>query len=435
VSNWVTPLLALSWGNGNLKWVLLIGLLLGGLIIFWVRSKKRAARRPVPTVTVAWLLIILPWLLSTSPRSFAHGGEDHSEAAKTPSSPAPSLTTGKFEEMSNNTSIRLPDGSVFVPKPIQHLLGLRTRLVKTTEVAQGIELNNGHIIPDPNYSGVVQAPLAGRIELTDSGLPTLGQTVNKGQILAYLVPIASDVDRSNQQVELANLDGQIDIVKKNINRLNKLGNNAAHRDLEDAQLELHSLQTRRQTLGASLSKRIPLMVPLAGVIATSKVLAGQVVDAREILFEIVNPDKFWVEALIYDSALAEQIGTAQALTANQQILSLRLLGLTYRLREHALPLQFRITSPSPLPFLTLEQPVKVFATLKQTFRGILLPNGAVLKGNDSQSLVWIHDHAEHFKPVKVQVQPVDGSQVAVVSGLTEGDRVITEGATLLGPIR
>jgi len=419
LGEWLSYVSAGSSEPTRFTWGLLVTVVIVGLLIMrWLVKTRWQHFSSVIIFLLAGIFFTVV--------SMAHEGEDHSEqASHSVATPLSGLT--------DSTAIRLPDGSVFMPKPIQRLLNIRTHLAKTTQVAQAVELHNGHIIADPSYSGVVQAPLAGRIELTTAGLPHLGQKVNKDQILAYLIPIASDVDRAGQQVEIANLAGQIEIVQKNISRLNQLGNNSARKELEDAQVELSSLQLRQTTLAASLTNKIPLTYPITGVVAVRHISVGQVVEAREILIEIINPDKLWVEALVYDPAWVEQIVTAQAITTNQQVLSLSLVGLTYQLREHALPLQFRITSP--LPFLAVEQPVKVFASLKQTLQGIALPNSAVLKGNNSQNLVWVHESAEHFRPVTVSVQAVDANQVVVVVGLQANERVVIEGATLLGQVR
>jgi hypothetical protein len=421
LGEWLSYVSAGSSEPTGFTWGLLVTVVIVGLLIMrWL--VKTGQQRPIFAITLLLVLVGIFFAVA----SMAHEGEDHSEQANHP-------VATPLSGLANSTAIRLPDGSVFMPKPIQRLLNIRTHLAKITQVAQAVELHNGHIIADPSYSGVVQAPLAGRIELTTAGLPHLGQKVNKDQILAYLIPIASDVDRAEQQVEIANLAGQIEIVQKNINRLNQLGNNSARKELEDAQVELSSLQLRQTTLAASLTNKIPLKYPITGVVAVRHISVGQVVEAREILIEIINPDKLWVEALVYDPAWVEQIVTAQAITTNQQVLSLSLVGLTYQLREHALPLQFRITSP--LPFLAVEQPVKVFASLKQTLPGIALPNSAVLKGNNSQNLVWVHESAEQFKPVTVSAQAVDANQVVVVAGLQANERVVIEGATLLGQVR
>ena len=41
-----------------------------------------------------------------------------------------------------------------------------------------------------------------------------------------------------------------------------------------------------------------LRAPIDGVIAASRVVAGQVVQAQDLLFQIVDPASLWVEASI-----------------------------------------------------------------------------------------------------------------------------------------
>ncbi len=419
-----------------LYWALAMTLFLL-LIVLLVRyiGKSKRSQPPLPQSTSATtlpVLLLTALLFSvTSTVSWAHEGETHQEEVAKPSASLPPAA-GATGSIFNDAPSRLADGTVWVPKPVQHLWGIRTQSAKTTQVAASVELN-GHIIPDPNYSGRVQAPLAGWIELVPPGLPNLGEKVEKGQTLVYLNLITSSVDRTNLQVEWANLSGQMDILNKSIERLKKLGNNAVRKELDEAETELKSLQSRRTVITGNLSTKLPLKAPITGVIATSQAFPGQVVEARDTLFEIVNPDKFWVEALVYDLALAEQLGKAQAVTASHQTLSLTFIGRPYQLREHALPIQFRIEPP--LPLLSAAQPVKVLVQTKPQVQGILLPQAAVLKGNQNDSIIWVHDQAEHFKPVQGRVQVIDGSQVVVLTGLKDGDRVVVQGATLLSQIR
>jgi hypothetical protein len=51
---------------------------------------------------------------------------------------------------------------------------------------------------------------------------------------------------------------------------------------------------------------------VSGVIGAASVVAGQVVEAKEILFEVIDPARLAVEALAYDAALAEGIAAASA---------------------------------------------------------------------------------------------------------------------------
>jgi hypothetical protein len=327
---------------------------------------------------------------------------------------------------------RLPDGSVFVPKPTQRLLGLRTAPAEAGEWPDAFALN-GHVIPDPNASALVQAPLRGRIELPEGGLPLLGARVERGQVLGYLVPILDAVDRTTLEADLAELGGRIVIRSRNLERLRQLGPNAARQDLEETEAELESLVARRKAVTDSLAARLPLAAPVAGALALRNASPGQIVEARETLFTVVDPQRLWVEALLYDTEHATHFVAASARTVDGQELRLTPVGGGYELRGHALPLQFRIEPP--VPFLAVRQPLRVFAQAYHSRKGLRIPSAAVVKGADGADRVWVHQRPEQFRAERVRAVELGGGYSVLTEGLAPGARVVTEGASLLAQVR
>ena len=142
----------------------------------------------------------------------AHEGDDHSkDAGKT--GPAPRTAAANAAEGPK----RLADGSLFVPKAAQRQLGIRTSVGKMGDLAQTVELI-GRVVTDPNAGGHVQSSQAGRIEAGPRGLPTLGQKVRKGEVLAYVRPVASSIERGNQQAALAELRANRALAEKKLAR-------------------------------------------------------------------------------------------------------------------------------------------------------------------------------------------------------------------------
>ena len=66
------------------------------------------------------------------------------------------------QAMATDAPRRLPSGDVFLAKPTQRKLGIRTSQVTTAEHARAFELN-GRVISDPNAGGRVQSTQAGRL--------------------------------------------------------------------------------------------------------------------------------------------------------------------------------------------------------------------------------------------------------------------------------
>ncbi|MDP2028271.1 MAG: HlyD family efflux transporter periplasmic adaptor subunit [Thiobacillus sp.] len=394
------------------------------LVLFkFIRRRKGAAASLALPVLAAVLLG------GHSHPGFAHGDEDHGDQPK--AAPA-AAAANVMPAAAQSAPVRLPDGSVVMPKPAQRLLGIRTVLGEPRDIAQTVTLN-GQISADPNFSGRVQSSQAGRIAAPAGGFPSLGMKVGKGQILAWIEPAASSIDTGNQQAQLAELSSRLGLAEKRAQRLEQLAGSLPQKEIDAARAEAVSLKARKAAVAASLYRREALRAPVAGVVSQSSVVAGQVVDAREILFEVIDPSRLRVEAVAYDTALSGQVAGASGLTAGNQPLRLAFIGQSYQLREQALPMQFGIQAP--VPALSVGQPVLVFVQTRQTIRGIAVPQGSVTKNSSGETIVWLHAAAERFVPQKVKVQPLDAHTVAVLEGLHDGDRVVTQGAALLTQIR
>ena len=376
-----------------------------------------------PAQHIRILLLALSTLLAAP--VWSHGGEDHDEPAA-PSKPAQTLATSAM-----GTPRRLPDGSLWVPKPVQHKLALRTQVALTQDHAPALELN-GTVQADPNAGGRIPASQAGRIEAGPMGLPSLGQRISRGQVLAYLRPVLSSVEQGNQQAALADLDAQYEVAERKLARYRQLEGSVPAKDIDAARIEQDALRKRRGALRASLGAPEALTAPVSGVIAASHVVLGQLVDARESLFDIVDPTRLMVEALAYDPTQAAHLGEASA-SVPGGIVSMRFAGAGALLQEQALPLRFRVVS-STAP-LAVGQTLHLNARTTGKVRGAAIPRSALIRLNGSDTMVWLHDAPERFVARPVRVAPLDAEHVVVTQGLHDKDRVVTRGASLLAQIR
>lgn len=346
-------------------------------------------------------------------------GHDHGEAV-------PAAT--------GNAPRRLPDGSVFLPKPTQRQLAVRSIVAEEGPLPRTVELT-GVVMVDPNAGGKVQPTQAGRIEPGPRGLPQLGQTVRKGETLAVVRAATAAIERANQAGQMAELKASLELARKRVARLEQLEGTVARKDVEAARAEVEGLTQRLAAISGSISATEALVAPVSGVIAAAHVVAGQVVDAREVLFEIVDPLRLVVQASAFDAALASNIAAASASAGGGTSVALRFVGAGRMLREGAIPLQFSTIPGKGMPPLAVGQPVKVVVQTRETIKGFAVPNGAVVKSPSNQDIVWVHTGAEQFQPRPVRTTLLDGATVAVVDGLKPGDRVVTDGAPLVNQVR
>ena len=103
--------------------------------------------------------------------------------------------------------------------------------------------------------------IAGRIDTGPRGLPNPGQAVRKGEVLAYVVPSAAPIERSNQAAQLAELRAAKALADKRIARLQELADTVPRKDVEAAESEAASLAARIAAVGGGLSIREALVAP------------------------------------------------------------------------------------------------------------------------------------------------------------------------------
>lgn len=361
----------------------------------------------------------------------AHGGEDHSH------DPAP------LAQATGEQPRRLSDGSLYIPKSAQHLWQLRTSLVKAAQLPQQIELQ-GKVIVDPAFAGLVEAAQLGVLSAGPDGWPTLGQLVKAGQVLAYLQPVDTTLDRSNQQALLAELDAQIALAKDRVQRFSTLGALVPRNELTTAQIELKGLQARKNFAAKGTGGGIAVVAPVGGVVSTVFKQSGQVVDSRDALFQIIAPDQLLVEALAYPAlpahaglslsanshASARFPAAAESQDSHAYQLSFR--GQSLQLQQQAQPLWFK---PETSTDLNVGQPLLVEVATGRQINGMAVPRSALQKLDNGETAVWVHQAPERFIAQKVRVEPFSASEVVVVSGLHDGDRVVVQAASLLAQVR
>jgi hypothetical protein len=331
---------------------------------------------------------------------------------------------------------RLPDGSVQVPVPAQRRMGLLTRFVPLTDAPAALQLP-ARVVVDPNASGRVQTVQGGRVEPGPKGLPVAGQAVRRGEVLAYVRFHAEPFAQANQQSSLSELRSSRATAAQRVQRLRSLEGSVPRKDIEAAEAELASLNARERDVSASLQAREALVAPVDGVIASTSALAGQVVEPRDVLFEVVDPARVLVEASTADPGIARRITGARL--QEQAGVKLSLAGAGRVLRDGLLPLTFRAQAErtekgATLP-LAIGQTLGVIVTLDTQLKGFVLPAQAVVRNPANEPIVWIKSGAERYIPQPVQYRPLDSNSVVVTQGLGEANRVVVQGASLIAQIR
>jgi hypothetical protein len=332
---------------------------------------------------------------------------------------------------------RHPDGSVFLPKATQHILGIRTERALESEAARSHEIP-GRVIADPNKSGRVQAVRDGRVEAAPHRLPYLGQTVKQDEVLAYLIPILSSFEESSLRQILAQIERDMALLVPRADALGVVNPNMPAGDatvhmMQELQIQSQGLTRQKDVVLAALNQKIEIKAPVAGNVTAVSIVSGQIVAARDTLFEVADPGAAWVEAWSFDSATAERIAGATAIAEQGRELRLFFIGRGRVLQQQAVPLLFRVEQGAEK--VSIGEVVRVVLADKDKQIGIILPASAVTPGPGNLPVVFEHTTPETFVPRIVQAVPLDAARVMVFGAVTQGMRLVTGGAGLIAQVR
>ena len=391
--------------------VLLMGLVLGiGL--------RRGNPRALPFLALAVPVLALAW---SAGAARGHEGHDLSESVQAV------MGTG-------DSARRLPDGKVFMPKRTQRILDIRTLVAKPETLPKSIVLV-GHVMTNPNRSGLVQSINGGRITASEQGLPRIGQAVSKGDVVALVEPPMPMADRTTISERMGELEQMIAVDEAKLKRLRSMAERQVVPQslVIETEAELEGLYRRKDLVRDTRVAPEVLRAPLDGVLALSHVVVGQVVQPQDVLFQIVDPKKLWVEAYDYAGVDPAKLSQATAVAGNNTAMELNFEGWSRILQQQATVLQFAIVNPPSS--IRVGQPVTVTAQQDETTTGIVIDREAVVRGNNGETIVWRHDEPELFEARTVRTQPFDATHTLIEAGLDPGERIVNRSAEMINQIR
>ena len=412
-------------------WPWALGVLVLGVAAFVARVALRRRSGGVRgagalVVPVASGLIGLAMLAAAAPLA-AHEGHDHAEPA------APTPSAGVAVAGLGNRPVRLPDGSVFVPKPTQRILELRTLVAVDGATSVSFRLA-GEIVGDPRASAALQTLQGGRVAGEAGQWPVLGARVRRGQVLLRLTPSGSAGERAGAAAEAARTQADLVRAEADLARLEGLTGVVARAEVESQRVLVSSLRDQLAARRASLAAGgEPIVSPIDGVIASVEARPGVVVDPGETLLTVIDPARLSIEALAFEPMSAEQVTRASAALRDGTALEAKLVGVGAQLRGGAVPV--RLDLAQVVPGLVIGQSVTVFLERSGTLPGIYLPAQALVRLPSGERIVYEKVAAERFVPRTVRVRQVSADRVAVLAGLEPGVRVVVGGASLVAQIR
>ena len=422
-----------GWFAAGWGWALALLALIVGVVV--LLRQRRGAR----TVAGAWVgaslapltgMLLIGAALAAAAPVAAHEGHDH-EAESAPAAAATAAMPAVGAGGARPT--RLADGSVFVPKPTQRILELRTQVAAAGPTPVSLRLA-GEIVGDPRASAALQTLQGGRVAGNADQWPVLGATVRRGQVLLRLTPSGSGSERAAAAAEAARVGSELAQATAELARLEGLAGVVSRAEVETARARVASLRAQRAALGAPLAAGGEAIVaPIDGLIASIDARPGAVAAPGETLLTLIDPSRLSIEALAFDPVAAGDVTRASVALRDGTTLEARLVGVGAQLKGGAVPVRLDLVKVAP--GLVVGQPVTVFLERSLTTPGLPLPIDALVRLPSGERIVYEKVSAERFVPRTVRVRQVSADHVAVLAGLEPAARVVVRGAPLIAQIR
>ncbi len=320
----------------------------------------------------------------------------------------------------------------------------------------------GEVIPMPEAHAVIIAPMAGRFLPPSNQRPVSpGTWVEPGQLLGYIEPPLSGpagtahlVNRaeflsSMARIELELLQSRerMEKAKEDLERAKSLLEKKAksRREVEAAKLEYTLARSSHETaekLKESLSAakkespeevfRVPLISPIRGKVARVDAVSGGVVESNTEIFELIDLSTVWVTAHVHEQDLGYiKKGVTAYVTSPAyprdpfEACSFVSIGTIVDRQSKTLPVIFCVENPGEK--LKAGMNVTVHVEMKPEAEVLAVSETAIVD-EEGRSVVFVQPEGESFEKRYVQTGRRDRGWVEIVSGLGEGERVVTQGA-------
>ena len=300
----------------------------------------------------------------------------------------------------------------------------------------------------PDGEALLTAPATG--VLRAENFVRIGQSVKQGQVLAYLTPrLGGDVDVATLQAAVEKAGISLAQAQRERERLEALFAaeavpqkrlQAAQDQERLAQAELQAARARQAQLSGAGG--IPIRAPIDGHIADVSVSNGAFVAEGSPLLHIANTTRLWLEARIPESELGrlqgQQLlaadfvvdGYAQPFLINQDNHGrLVAIGKVVDATTRTVPAVFEFDQPAHAA-LRLGMSAQAQLYMGAGAEAVLVPASAIQDENGT-SVVYVQIDGERFRRQLVRPGVRDGNQVAILDGLTAGERVVSRGGHLI----
>lgn len=310
----------------------------------------------------------------------------------------------------------------------------------------------------PGSLAQVTTPVAGRVlSLSGKTLPMVGDRVEKGQTLALLHPSFSELAvrfaEAEAEVIRAKLAAeQAELIFKRTEKL-AAAEAKSGRELQEAEFAFKSAQARlaaalalqttyrqassSQPAGGTTQPAIELKSPIAGVVTDERRTPdGEHVAADTLLFTVLDNASVFIEAKVPEAGASRlsaakgasyespgEVGKFTSITEGAG--RLVFTGLQVDTSTRTVPLIYETKNAEGK--LRVGQMLNLHVETQRAEDAVAIPDSAIVE-EGGQPVAFVQVSGETFQKRELTLGIRDGNWAQVLSGVTEGERVVTKGA-------
>lgn len=316
------------------------------------------------------------------------------------------------------------------------------KIETVTESAAGTSVTlPARVSFDEEHTQRVASPIDGRATAV---LVKIGDRVKVGQPLIQL----SSPNVGQLQADAQKAESDLLVAGKAIERVHKLQSDGAiaEKDVAQAEAEYRKAATDRarasmqlKALGISASDpsiNVALRAQIPGIVVDRNVLLGQEVRADQAtpLMTISSLDTLWVLADVYEQDLAlvelDAPVTVHVPAYPADAFTGKITNIGEVVDAATRTVKVRCVVPNPDHRLKPEMFARVKVQSKPGHKVIQVPSKAIL--NDGEKFyVIVAQEGITFRMRRVSVGPDLDGQSRILSGLTPGEKIVTDGAIFM----
>ncbi|MEO6694099.1 MAG: efflux RND transporter periplasmic adaptor subunit, partial [Ignavibacteria bacterium] len=294
--------------------------------------------------------------------------------------------------------------------------------------------SNGKIIPSAKGKAEIFSPLPGKI--VQSSIPVIGMSVSRGRTLLRIEQTLAVQDKLSIANEKFKAEADYEQALKDFERLKELEGVTAQKELLAAEIKLNSIE---KTLGyyeellsgkSVVNNYFNITSPITGIIVESNISAGEQIDPSKKLLTIVDINNLWVEADIYESDISRLQNLYKAnitvQTYPDEIFEGKLVNIGNVVDEKNRTVKVIFLIDNKRKLLKVGMFANVNIETESSSEVIAIPKESVVDIG-GKNVVFLHTKPQNFKSVEVFTGRDDGKYIEIISGIEEGNRIVTIG--------